>query len=118
MLMLIASFVLIRAQFRSAVVKRRFEAGDFAAPASSIAPSPCLPIAGAIHFPDISAIHLARIFDFCRTEWPSDRADASWRHALSKESKYHRIYHLTVHFLKQVFSIFSQYLQNSREYAI
>jgi hypothetical protein len=73
-----------RAQFRSAVVKRRFEAGDLTASAPHIASSPRLPVAGAIYFPDISAAHLARIFDFCRTEWPSDRADAIARHAESQ----------------------------------
>jgi hypothetical protein len=73
-----------RAQFRSAVVKRRFEAGDLTASTPHIPSSPRLPVAGAIYFPDISAAHLARIFDYCRTEWPSDRVDASARYAVSQ----------------------------------
>lgn len=88
-------------QFRSAVVKRRFEAGDFAAHAASSAPSPCLPVASAIHFPDIAAMHLVRIFDYCRTEWPSDRADASARHASEQSEavmKYQRMHPINVYF--------------------
>jgi hypothetical protein len=59
------------------VIKRRFEAGEFTshttAPVTSKA-SPFLPVAGAIHFPVIATMHLVRIFDFCRTEWPGDHS--------------------------------------------
>ncbi len=65
------------AQFRSATIKHRFEAGDFTSHTTALVTSSAAPasmlVAGAIHFPAIAAMHLVRIFDFCRTEWPGDQ---------------------------------------------